>query len=254
MSLLAIQQFGMLTIEKSRLEERLSKEVEPALAAENTKRNRKAKQDILDRLKVINREWAQIHRQMDAEVAAAAEAEERKKVEAAAKAEKDAKKAEGAYKGPKKPNGKSICCADCEQDFFFGKGEQAFYAEKGLAEPTRCRDCRAERKAARPQPLNIECCDCHENFEFSVGAQKHFEEQGWEQPVRCSDCRAAKKAAAPKPVLINCARCHADFTFSVGAQKHFKEQGWKSPVRCKKCREEHKSETSSRASTAGGGK
>jgi hypothetical protein len=251
MSLLAIQQFGMLTIEKSRLEERLLKEVEPALAAENNKRNRKAKQEILDRVKAINRELAQIHRQMDAEVTAAAEAAERKKEEAAAKAEKDAKKAEGAK--PKKPAGKSIFCVDCENDFFFGKGEQAFYAEKGLAEPTRCRDCRAERKASRPQPISIECCDCHENFDFSVGAQKHFEEQGWEQPVRCSDCRAAKKAAAPKPVLINCARCRVDFTFSVGAQKHFKEQGWKDPVRCKKCREEHKSETSSRASTAAGG-
>ncbi len=207
MSLLAKQQWGMLTVEKMALQKRLIDEVEPALSKENTKRNRKAKQDILDRLSAINRQLQQTVKDLDAAEAAEKLAEEAKAVAAAKKAEEAAKKAEATR--PKKlapPKGKSICCVDCEQDFFFGKGEQAFYAEKGFPEPTRCRDC-----------------------------------------------RAAKKAAALKPVLINCSRCSVDFTFSVGAQKHFKEQGWKDPVRCKKCREEHKSETSSRASTAAGG-
>jgi CxxC-x17-CxxC domain-containing protein len=42
-----------------------------------------------------------------------------------------------------------ITCADCERDFSFTVAEQLFYAERGIREPVRCPDCRAQRRAER---------------------------------------------------------------------------------------------------------
>ena len=43
---------------------------------------------------------------------------------------------------------KTIVCRDCEKEFLFTEGEQAFYKEKGFDnEPKRCADCRRARKA-----------------------------------------------------------------------------------------------------------
>lgn len=246
MSFMAHQEIGMNEIEQRELLSRLQNEVEPALAKENSKRNRKAKQEITERLSQLTRRQKELSALLDK---AAKEAIEGLRICEEAEAARKQKAAAEKKEKPRKPLGISITCIDCVQDFVFGKGEQAFYAEKGLSQPTRCSECRAAHKASRPKAIEITCCDCHENFEFSVGAQRFFEENGWEQPTRCSECRKAKKAAAPKPFLINCSRCRSDFSFSVGAQKHFKEQGWSDPVRCKKCREEHKSETASLASS-----
>ena len=44
---------------------------------------------------------------------------------------------------------KMMTCRDCGNSFTFTEGEQAFYAQKGFTEPTRCPDCRAAKKAAR---------------------------------------------------------------------------------------------------------
>jgi len=44
---------------------------------------------------------------------------------------------------------KIVTCRDCGQQFTFTEGEQDFYASKGYSEPTRCRDCRAAKKAQR---------------------------------------------------------------------------------------------------------
>ena len=45
---------------------------------------------------------------------------------------------------------KTLVCRDCGAEFVFTAGEQEFYAEKGFQnEPTRCRECRAARKANR---------------------------------------------------------------------------------------------------------
>ena len=41
---------------------------------------------------------------------------------------------------------KTIICKDCNKEFIFTEGEQAFYAEKGFEnEPVRCPDCRKKR-------------------------------------------------------------------------------------------------------------
>ena len=42
---------------------------------------------------------------------------------------------------------KTIVCKDCGRSFIFRSEEQDFFAEKGYSEPTRCKDCRAARKA-----------------------------------------------------------------------------------------------------------
>ncbi|MCX7842926.1 MAG: zinc-ribbon domain-containing protein [Clostridia bacterium] len=45
---------------------------------------------------------------------------------------------------------KTLNCKDCNNDFVFTEGEQAFYKEKGFEnEPQRCPDCRKARKSQR---------------------------------------------------------------------------------------------------------
>ncbi|HKY04686.1 MAG TPA: zinc-ribbon domain-containing protein [Blastocatellia bacterium] len=47
---------------------------------------------------------------------------------------------------------KTLTCADCGQPFTFSAGEQAFYLERGMTEPKRCKPCRQARKADRGGP------------------------------------------------------------------------------------------------------
>ncbi|HOQ00166.1 MAG TPA: zinc-ribbon domain-containing protein [Acetivibrio clariflavus] len=45
---------------------------------------------------------------------------------------------------------KTIICKDCNTEFIFTEGEQAFYQEKGFQnEPQRCPSCRQARKQQR---------------------------------------------------------------------------------------------------------
>ena len=45
---------------------------------------------------------------------------------------------------------KTLICKECGREFVFTAGEQEFYAEKGFRnEPTRCKECRAKRKAQK---------------------------------------------------------------------------------------------------------
>lgn len=42
---------------------------------------------------------------------------------------------------------KTLICKDCNKEFVFTEGEQAFYKEKGFEnEPQRCPDCRRAKK------------------------------------------------------------------------------------------------------------
>ena len=42
---------------------------------------------------------------------------------------------------------KTLVCKDCQKEFVFTEGEQAFYKEKGFEnEPQRCPECRKARK------------------------------------------------------------------------------------------------------------
>lgn len=45
---------------------------------------------------------------------------------------------------------KTLTCKDCNADFVFTEGEQAFYQEKGFQnEPQRCPTCRQAKKQQR---------------------------------------------------------------------------------------------------------
>lgn len=45
---------------------------------------------------------------------------------------------------------KTLICKDCNAEFVFTEGEQAFYKEKGFEnEPQRCPECRKARKQQR---------------------------------------------------------------------------------------------------------
>lgn len=45
---------------------------------------------------------------------------------------------------------KALICKDCQKEFMFTEGEQAFYKEKGFEnDPQRCPECRAEKKSQR---------------------------------------------------------------------------------------------------------
>ncbi len=43
----------------------------------------------------------------------------------------------------------TLTCRDCGQAFTFTAGEQDFYQSRGFSEPSRCPDCRAQRKSER---------------------------------------------------------------------------------------------------------
>lgn len=45
----------------------------------------------------------------------------------------------------------TIRCVDCEDEFVFTAGEQAYYAERGLRPPKRCKPCRDYKRQEREQ-------------------------------------------------------------------------------------------------------
>jgi CxxC-x17-CxxC domain-containing protein len=88
---------------------------------------------------------------------------------------------------------KVLVCRECNKEFLFSAGEQAFYAEKGFQnEPTRCRNCRAVRKGpgggagsgdsgASRQLFSAVCSECGKETQvpFKPTAGK---------PVYCREC------------------------------------------------------------------
>jgi len=51
---------------------------------------------------------------------------------------------------------KNLVCRDCEKEFVFTEGEQAFYKEKGFDnDPVRCPDCRKARKQQNNRGLRF---------------------------------------------------------------------------------------------------
>ena len=89
----------------------------------------------------------------------------------------------------------TITCRDCGQAFTFTSGEQDFYASRGFSEPSRCAQCRADRKAQRDggefsnrggeraqrEMFAATCSSCGQE------AQVPFQPSG-DKPVYCSSC------------------------------------------------------------------
>lgn len=103
------------------------------------------------------------------------------------------------------PADATLTCRDCGQPFTFTTGEQEFYTSRGFSEPSRCPDCRAQRKADRggssggrgygggggdsygggsrgPREMfSTTCAGCGKE------ARVPFQPRG-DKPVYCSDC------------------------------------------------------------------
>ncbi len=87
---------------------------------------------------------------------------------------------------------KTLHCRDCGQTFTFTASEQQFFADRGFQnEPSRCPECRAERKASGDrggsfrsrdrEMVDVTCSACGKPTQvpFTPTAGR---------PVFCSDC------------------------------------------------------------------
>jgi CxxC-x17-CxxC domain-containing protein len=104
----------------------------------------------------------------------------------------------------------TLTCRDCGQAFTFTSGEQEFYASRGFSEPSRCPDCRAQRKADRQsgggssygggyssygggsrgsrEMFSVTCSSCGQE------AQVPFQPRG-DKPVYCSNCFESRRGS-----------------------------------------------------------
>lgn len=93
-----------------------------------------------------------------------------------------------------------IQCRDCGAQFDFSEGEQAFYAERNLSAPQRCKACRDQRKNQRGggamggdrQMFDATCAQC--GAQCQVPFKPRPESEGG-RPVLCKTCFMASKAA-----------------------------------------------------------
>jgi CxxC-x17-CxxC domain-containing protein len=93
---------------------------------------------------------------------------------------------------------RTLTCRDCNQDFVWTSGEQAFYASKNLQNsPTRCPACRAAARAAReaggngsgrPREFFPAVCD-----RCGVQTQVPFMPRT-DKPIYCSSCYDSVRA------------------------------------------------------------
>jgi CxxC-x17-CxxC domain-containing protein len=97
---------------------------------------------------------------------------------------------------------RTLTCRDCNEQFLFSAGEQAFFVSKGLQhDPQRCPSCRAVAKRARtsggPREYHTAICG-----ECGGQATVPFAPRN-DRPVYCSSCfdkvRAGATASAVSP-------------------------------------------------------
>ena len=85
----------------------------------------------------------------------------------------------------------TLVCKECDNEFVFTAGEQAFYKEKGfLNKPKSCKACRdAKKNAGKPerQYFIATCAEC------GGEAKLNFQPSN-DRPVYCSACFEARRA------------------------------------------------------------
>jgi CxxC-x17-CxxC domain-containing protein len=102
---------------------------------------------------------------------------------------------------------KILTCRDCQQSFVFTSGEQEFFASRGFTnEPSRCPECRAERKRSQNTGFSggyaggyaggyerreremfpAVCAQCGKDTQVPFPPRT-------DRPVYCSDCFAAQR-------------------------------------------------------------
>lgn len=99
-----------------------------------------------------------------------------------------------------------ITCVLCGSAFIWTADEQRLFATKGYSTPSRCRPCRAWRRAPRatrgPAPgteINAVtvCNSCQRPFTISPKRRQWLAAQGHTLPKRCNICR---KTPRPRPI------------------------------------------------------
>ena len=91
---------------------------------------------------------------------------------------------------------KTLICSDCNNEFIFTGGEQAFYAERGFEnEPKRCKSCRDRKKTSRSggggrerSMVSVVCDSC------GATTQVPFTPVNG-RPVFCRDCYSRRKSS-----------------------------------------------------------
>jgi CxxC-x17-CxxC domain-containing protein len=101
---------------------------------------------------------------------------------------------------------KTLTCRDCGQAFAFTVGEQEFFASRGFTnEPTRCPECRAERKRSQNsgsgggygggyarterEMFPAVCAQCGKDTMVPFQPRS-------DRPVYCSDCFATMRGGS----------------------------------------------------------
>lgn len=87
---------------------------------------------------------------------------------------------------------KKLTCICCGKEFTFKASEQAFYKEKDISEPKRCKECRAKNRE-NEKGVILTCTGCGEDFLLADGEKKFFEEHNLEIPKRCKKCRSKRR-------------------------------------------------------------
>lgn len=91
-------------------------------------------------------------------------------------------------------------CRDCGAGFIFSEGEQAFYAEKGLSAPLRCKACRNLLKAKRTRDREMHSATCAQcGAECEVPFRPRPLEEGG-RPVLCKACFMSSRAIVPSMI------------------------------------------------------
>jgi len=82
-------------------------------------------------------------------------------------------------------DGQKIICKICSKEFIFSKGEQEFFAQKGLKNiPKSCPECREMRKKGDDAVVEAKCQSCGKagSFHKRIDAKR----------ILCADCYAKK--------------------------------------------------------------
>lgn len=76
-----------------------------------------------------------------------------------------------------------LICKTCGKEFIFSRGEQEFYAEKGLKNiPKSCFACREARRTGEKVNIEVECQSC--------GKKGQFRKKIEAKRILCDECFA----------------------------------------------------------------
>ena len=97
-----------------------------------------------------------------------------------------------------------MICISCGKRFVFSAGEQAYYKEKKLCFPKRCRNCRGQNRSGERVPTIIGKKNAVKEFNFNSGYNNIcFNNSKASDGNKCRNCAIGNSDACPKPVHNN---------------------------------------------------